>query len=807
MARRNQTPSYAQRQADQRRNAAEKESNSFYNKANDVRWNLDEKLRTAEERAAKEAHSAAAEIDRDGEKELRRLLSQTVQQWSGGIKKRTVVWHWRTPNPTLERKDVGPLYMIPRDPTYRANGQAATENPKFQGLLRTPEGQEWAKSVHAAIAEMRERYPFLPKLCREREWLGEKLHRAGVTETKRKPDTVQTEYGSVDRIIEIVRVPVLDHIEIGEEGLVLVFEHHAGDNAQAWTSKIPALRNIFRNVGVDATRLHVTDGLKDGSVRLEFSDAPSAFPPAVAPPLTKPAQSVAEAHARYRDFRWMLGVDARGNVIAPSINEVFHVLAVGGTGSGKSVWVRGLIESARLAGWRVFLGDGKQSDYPALQNAPGVVMRSSDAAQHIVLVSTVVREMERRQKVAEQRKVQGHPDPFDFDPLLLVLDEFASMRGDVLESFNNNKNGMEPWLKAIAAISRKGRELKVHLVLASQDLYVENIPNQWQGNFQLLVSLGEIEDKTLDTKFIPDTLKDEAKRVGSRITRKNRGRGLFVDKSEASNVKITEFQSFYSYSPGSTSMAEDAPPSVAPPTKEVRAVWEQQVVAVEQMPRLYSRLGIKVEDSDWAKDADCVALMQTPVIALDAKDSGFAPYDDRRKYDQRLPEWLGREQFGGAGGFSLDDDEAEVTPTPTAKTEPALVTETEAEAEELSDDELVSNLDEVMTKVKSEAASSAKDPKEMTPEEKREEIKRLARLAGHHVPDDDAEPKAENVETAVEEEHQAPATKLPPPSDAQPGDADKFVDEHMSPDEKLDDLFPERKPKRNTKPESQGDEW
>ncbi|MGC7194446.1 hypothetical protein RA997_23155, partial [Mycobacteroides abscessus subsp. abscessus] len=78
------------------------------------------------------------------------------------------------------------------------------------------------------------------------------------------------------------------------------------------------------------------------------------------------------------------------------------------------------------------------------------------------------------------------------------MDEFASMRGDVLEFVGNKRQAMEPWLNAIAAITRKGRELKIHLVLASQDLYVENIPNQWQANFQLLVSLGEIEDKTLD---------------------------------------------------------------------------------------------------------------------------------------------------------------------------------------------------------------------------------------------------------------------------------------------------------------------
>ncbi|WP_195167273.1 type IV secretory system conjugative DNA transfer family protein [Mycobacteroides abscessus] len=373
-----------------------------------------------------------------------------------------------------------------------------------------------------------------------------------------------------------------------------------------------------------------------------FDDAPSSFPTAIAPPVTQPVASVEEAKRRYKEFRWQLGLDARGNVIAPSIREVFHVLAVGGTGSGKSVWVRGLIESARLSGFRVYLGDGKMSDYPALENAPGVVMRSSDAAQHIVLTAEVHDEMVRRQAVAEQRKREGHPDPFDFEPILLVMDEFASMRGDVLEFLGDKKAAMEPWLKQVAAISRKGRELKVHLVLASQDLYVENIPAQWQANFQLLVSLGEIEDRTLDTKFIPDALKEEAKRVGARITRKDRGRGLFVDKANPASIKVTEFQSYYSFSPGSTLLTPNAPADVAPPTEEVRVVWEQQQDAAERMPRLYSRVGIRVENGEWAKDASVTELMAVPTVALD--DANGNPIAEHAKYDQRTPEWLGREQ-------------------------------------------------------------------------------------------------------------------------------------------------------------------
>lgn len=486
---------------------------------------------------------------------------------------------------------------------------------------------------------VKERYtPILSKIRDEKFWreLTSDVHRV------EKPVDVayQATYSIVTYKLTKVHVPTIKSVRVAEGGLRIVVRRDGGA-ARDWTAKLDYIRAGFKSGGMDARNLRVTETI-DGDIELRFEDAPSSFPLAVAPPVTTPVRSSAEARAKYKDFRWNLGVDSRGTVIAPSIREVFHVLAIGGTGSGKSVWLRGLIESARLSGFRVYLGDGKMSDYPALENAHGVVMRSSDAAQHVVLVAEFHAEIERRQAVAEQRKREGHPNSFDFDPCLLVLDEFASMRSDVLALCGGKKTAMQPWLDQIAAIARKGRELKMHLVLASQDLYVENIPNQWQANFQLLVSLGEIEDKTLDTKFIPDTMTEEAKRVGSRITRKDRGRGLFVDKSEPTHIKIVEFQSFYSYSPGSTSLAEGAPADVAPPTPEVRAVWEQQLVAAEQMPRLYSRVGIKVEGPDWTK-LPVDSLSEVPTVALDDGDGN--PIPALVRYDQRSGEWLGRKKF------------------------------------------------------------------------------------------------------------------------------------------------------------------
>lgn len=649
--RQNFTPSYHQRRADARQDHLWKQDMQAHAQADKMRYGIDEKAHAEAEKWRRELDTAQKGFDREAAEAVKRVLSTPITRWTGGCRQQITVHHWRCP------QNGAPFGAVLTLHAGRADAV-----------------QSMHPALHEVLAEVKARYRVLPKLTDNR-WAGQFFRTAGLTSETTATDSVDGGYGAVDRKVTTVHVPELTGARISLDGLELRYAQRGGDSAAAWQSKVPNLRAAFKAQGVDAGHMVVVEG-KDGSTVLRFNDAPSAFPPAVAPPVTNPAHSVEEAKRRYRDFRWMLGVDAQGTVIAPSIREVYHVLAVGGTGSGKSVWVRGLIESARLAGFRVYLADGKSSDYPALENEPGVIMRSSDAAQHIVLVAEVHDEMVRRQAVAEKCKREGHPDPFDFEPILMVLDEFASLRGDVFEFVGGKKAAMEPWLNAIAAVSRKGRELKVHMVLASQDLYVENIPNQWQGNFQLLVSLGEIEDKTLDTKFIPDTLKDEAKRVGSRITRKDRGRGLFVDKSNPPTVRIREFQSFYSFSPGSTRLEAGAQPDVSPPTAEVRAVWEKQRDAAAQMPRLYPRIGIKVDDPDWS-DATVSELMKVPTVALDDRDGN--PIPSMARYDHRTVDWLGREQVSVAprrGSAMLHGEEAEgecappSTPHTAAKPEP-----------------------------------------------------------------------------------------------------------------------------------------
>lgn len=548
---------------------------------------------------------------------------------------------------------------------------------------------EWVETVgkplHRLFKDVDTRYGGLLSKLRDHTWWRGVCLGAGVAMSHTYDESWKGKFSTGTRRVTEHVLPTVNAVRVAEDGLRIRISHRTGDTAKNWAKSIDALRASFKAAGAPAGRLRVVED-KQSNIVLIFDDAPAAFPKAIAPPAPTIVHNADEARKNYREFRWPVGVDSRGTVIAPPISEVYHVLAAGGTGSGKSVWLRGVIEAARLAGFRVYLGDGKMSDYPALETAPGVVMRSSDAPQHVVLVAEVHDELVRRQAVAEQRKVSGHPDPFDFDPLLIVLDEFASMRSDVLGLCGGKDSTMTPWLNAIAAIARKGREVKVHLVLASQDLYVENIPNQWQSNFQMLVSLGAATDKTLSTDFLKDYA-EEASRIGKRITRKQRGRALFVDKEKGF---VREIQTFYAYSPGTTSLDPEADPDTAPPTAEVRSAWEAQTQAIAHAPRLYPRVGIKADDPSWA-ELDLKELMKVDTVALD--DAAGNPLPAMVRYDHRRFEWPGRPRadLGTQRGSAAGTDEPAVpsapSPAPLPTAQPQPVTHTPIAIDSLNEEQ------------------------------------------------------------------------------------------------------------------------
>lgn len=358
----------------------------------------------------------------------------------------------------------------------------------------------------------------------------------------------------------------------------------------------------------------------------------AGFPAVIAPPVPKQVpQSTAEVRHLYPDFRLRLGVTATGEELAIDLTKIPHALVIGGTGTGKSVFARGLIESFRTAGWMLFLGDGKGTDYEGLHGQTGVVAISQTTSDHVRLVRMVCDELKGRQADAKTLRRGRATDPFQRPPLLLLLDEYATMRAQIKDQY-----GAEEFEADLMFIARVGREFKIHLFLSTQEAYRDTIPGSLLGNLNLRVSLGPPEEKTIREVF-PARLRSEAVRIGGTISKNDRGRSLALITDDEGTNQAVEFQSYFSYSPAETK---------APPNPEIAAAWEHfRTAASDRIPLLYPRLWFAVDGPDYGDDLE--TLYRLPVVVLTGRDG--QPLPEASKYDPLSDDYLG----GGSGDGSV----------------------------------------------------------------------------------------------------------------------------------------------------------
>lgn len=616
----------------------------------------------AQEAAKKAAENARAQADKEAAAAENALLSRPVTRRVGGTSGNPpiVVWHWKAEPPRemevkVRRSGLGPLLAIPPSGEISSQDTALYQVHQSKPWL-IEQFPEWVEKSKGAVAEVKDRYlPLLNKL-RDDKRMGYLFHAAQVTMDTKRKETMPGTYGVYEREVTERSVPTLTDVVIDPDGLSLTYAARLGDSAKRWQSKLDLLAAGFAAEGVDTTHLRVT-AAEGGAITLEFNDAPSAFPSVIAPePPVEIITSVDDAIAARKRARWLIGVDARGNTIAPKIDaSAPHALVVAGTGGGKSVFCRSLIESLRVGtschdggaqAWQFVIADGKRTDYRSLVGQPGVLMVSNEAAQHVVAVRRVWAEMKSRFKIAEQRKDSGvpHDQAFKFPPLMLLMDEFAILRADVARLGRDSDDFFSGMIEELL---RLAREVSIVVVISSQDIRVDTIDGAWQENLKLVISLGQPSARTLmSDSFGDDDTKEKVKRIGSRITAP--GRGVIVQKSDDGRAVAREFQSFMGWSPGATDIA-------AAPTKDVAQAWQRAEAAAARVPRLYPRLGIEVGDPEW-RNGEAEQIAHTAkVVVLDGRDG---PIPEREVCDPSSPKWRGRqpksELLGGHEEISFD---------------------------------------------------------------------------------------------------------------------------------------------------------
>ncbi|WP_133176296.1 cell division protein FtsK [Mycobacteroides abscessus] len=597
-----------------------------------------ERVRTILSRAQTAAESAANEVSKRFGAEERRLLGQPVTRYSGATRSLAsglVVWHWKAvPSPALAarlgvgRSDAGPLAVLRPGGGLVAGDSAPDVFASLDSsLLDDADFMTWAARVAELWhGDVQERYGILGQL-RNDDWWARLAESAGIADPQTKPETLAGRYGPVERKVTTIQIPSISTVEIGQDGLEIQFAHRAGDAAAKWGKGLDSLRSGFSAQGMNAAHLRVSDG-DGGSIILSFNDAPAAFPEAIAPPPVVAPTSVAEAIKAYPTLRWSFGVDARGNEISARLEKSPHIALIAETGGGKSVMAATLLESLRpFASCWIF--DGKGSDHPkTLGELAGISWISKTAPEHIVGMRWLWDEMNERYAEADARKARGQAGTaFAFPPIFVLIDELPSLRGQMSKADTKDKGELFDFY--VNDLLQKGRQARMHVCLVSQSLRVDAVPGWWQENISQIVFLGPVSSRSMMSDAIPETVREQVSQMSARIPADAKGRGIYLARGEG-GTKPMLFQSYWGYAPGTTALD-------MAPTEDVRAAWETAKHSAESLPRLYDRVGIKVDGPEW-RDRPMAELAETPTVVV-ADEHGVVAGTE--KYDLLGNQFLG----------------------------------------------------------------------------------------------------------------------------------------------------------------------
>lgn len=469
-----------------------------------------------------------------------------------------------------------------------------------------------------------------------RLWKSVKLTQAETT-PRTNPD------GSTTQVTRVA-APELTRVRFDAEngGWRIHVRPLPGQKLGDFQAAIPALQAAWRLPSITA------GASRDQAVILNLGTHRPSFPAALYPNPREITRVTTEAGAvaAYETLEIDLGITPDGRRLTYKPKAAPHALVAGGTGSGKSVFLRGVVETFRAAGADIVIADGKSSgDYSALA-APGVAANvlhvGGDEASILRTVQYAYDEMQQRKSVIDALKIRGvGGNPFR--PLLFLFDESADF---TKRAKQRPQKDFARYTMMMDSLLSQGRSMRVHLILCAQTLYSESIPNSWQSNISTKIVLGKPDAMSLEKAVEDASLRPRAEALRSQIDTRTKGRGLYVfydDRSGESDVTL--LMTPFSYSPAAG--LGDAPDARA---RKAWSIFKEHVS--DAVPRFSARLGIAFDhdlgevDSGY-KSADDHAdwhgyslpeLAQLPMVPL---DDSAGPIETAKRYDRAAPEYAG----------------------------------------------------------------------------------------------------------------------------------------------------------------------
>jgi S-DNA-T family DNA segregation ATPase FtsK/SpoIIIE len=243
-------------------------------------------------------------------------------------------------------------------------------------------------------------------------------------------------------------------------------------------------------------------------------------------------------HQSYDACKVAYCVDEDGHVQywQPSVSP--HMLIIGGTGSGKTSAEHTLLTDLALYGWRVWVLDGKRIEFAGYKDWPNVELVASKVGDQVRMIHAAHDLMEQRYSLIEN----GQARISDFEPLALIIDEYATFKARVVRWYKSVKAKGDPTqppvFDLVADLARLARTAKIHMVIGIQRPDVDFLGGEMRDNFGARLSLGRLSPQGANMMW-------DSFAVGVAIPRNQRGRGVALD-AESNPVEV---QTFYTPDP------------------------------------------------------------------------------------------------------------------------------------------------------------------------------------------------------------------------------------------------------------------
>lgn len=364
-------------------------------------------------------------------------------------------------------------------------------------------------------------------------------------------------------------------------------------------------------------------------------------------------------HAEYKSFKVPIGPDEDGHTQYwhPAVSP--HCLVIGGTGSGKTSFQHTALTHLSQALWRVWVLDGKRIEFAGYREWSNVELVAARVEHQVRMLHAAHELMEQRYTKLEN----GTARLEDFEPLAVIIDEYATFKARVLRWYPTVKPKgaptKPPVLELLPDLARLARSAKIHILLGIQRPDVEFLGGEMRDNFGARLSLGRLSPQGAMMMW-------DSPAIGVALPRNKRGRGVTLN---AESVPV-EVQTFYTPDPAKLDAGDTSewqhlellkPQRVAYPRMMIREAQGMLSDDDELEPDYFDWAAAKITGWDPTADTDIPVRTErrlpSNVVALGARSSvRFPPDPDvvEEAPDDDLDGYGGLQE-GNAGDLAAGD--------------------------------------------------------------------------------------------------------------------------------------------------------